>query len=41
MTPEKYEEYAKTVLPTDEDRAEVKALLKAKDWIAPKKPGDA
>lgn len=41
IVPEQYEEYAKTVLPTDSDRAEVTAILKGKDWIAPKRPTDA
>ncbi len=36
LSTEAYEEYVKTVLPTDEDRVEVKSLMKDNDWIAPK-----
>jgi hypothetical protein len=41
LTSEEYEAYAKTVLPTDEDRDEVMGILRGKDWIAPKRPTDA
>jgi hypothetical protein len=37
MAADKYEEYVKEVLPTDEDRAEVHRILKDKNWILAKK----
>ncbi len=36
VKPEDWDEYVKSVLPTDEDRAEIKAICKDPDWIAPK-----
>jgi hypothetical protein len=36
VKPEDWDDYVKSVLPTDEDRAEINAIAKDPEWIAPK-----
>ncbi|HWO58385.1 MAG TPA: Phenylacetic acid catabolic protein [bacterium] len=39
VKPEEWDDYVKSVLPTDDDRAEIMAICKDPSWIAPKQAG--